>query len=180
MRTVLACAVLAAAACGPLPSPETDGGTAATGSGGSGGRATGSGGRAAGSGGAVASDGSTAVGDADRQLCIDLINQYRATLGLAPYTRWTSAEGCADGQAQSDSQTGTAHGAFGDCGESAQDECPGWGGPPATAIKGCLQMMWSEGPGGGHYENMRSNRKLAACGFYVLANGKVWAVQDFQ
>src|SRR5262245_50202541 len=50
------------------------------------------------------------------QLCVDTINQYRATLGLSPYERWTGAELCADGQSQSDSMTMTAHGAFGQCG----------------------------------------------------------------
>lgn len=114
------------------------------------------------------------------QLCVDTINAYRATLGLAPYARWTSAEACSDGEAQSDSQTGKAHGAFGRCGEWAQNECPGWSGPPGAMITSCLKMMWAEGPGGGHYENMRGKYKRAACGFYVLPNGSVWAVQNFQ
>ena len=153
-KVVVACAALAIGACGSDPS-STSGSTASP------------------------------VSDDIRQLCVDLINGYRATVGAAPYARWTSAETCADGQAQSDSvtyaQTGKPHGAFGRCGESAQDECPGWGGPPATAIKGCLDMMWKEGPGGGHYDNMSStSRKRAACGFYILPSGSVWAVQDFQ
>lgn len=51
-----------------------------------------------------------------------------------------------DGQAQSDSQTGDAHGAFGDCDERAQNECPGWRSIDQT-IQDCLQDMWEEGPG---------------------------------
>src|SRR6185503_6006127 len=54
-----------------------------------------------------------------QQLCVDTINMYRATLGLAPYARWTAEETCGNAQSQSDSQTGTAHGAFGMCTESA-------------------------------------------------------------
>ena len=120
------------------------------------------------------------------QLCVDTINQYRASLGLPAYARWNAEESCADGQAQSDSQSGTAHGAFGQCGESAQNECPGWPGPPSTMIPQCLAMMWAEGPGTdftkhGHYINMSSTQYTkVACGFTTLSDGSVWAVQDFQ
>jgi hypothetical protein len=156
----------------------TDGGGVGGSPGAGGGAGATGGSRSAGSGGSAGAAG--AAGDDVRQLCVDLINQYRATLSLAPYERWTSAETCADGEAQADSQTGTAHSAFGTCKETAQDECPGWGGTLSDVITKCLKAMWDEGPGGGHYENMRSNRKRAACGFYVLPNGKVWAAQDFQ
>ena len=120
------------------------------------------------------------------QLCVDQINVHRATLGLPPYQRWTAAESCGDQQCQSDSQTGQAHGAFGMCGENAQNECPGWPGPPGAMIADCLQMMWDEGPGQdfqthGHYINMSSTQYTkVACGFYTMPNGDVWAVQDFQ
>lgn len=77
--------------------------------------------------------------------------------------------------------TGRAHGAFGQCGELAQNECPGWAGPPADMIGDCLQLMWDEGPGGGHYDNMASEGySEAACGFYQLSDGDVWAVQNFR
>jgi len=121
-----------------------------------------------------------------RVVCVNEINMYRATLSLPPYSGWTAAETCADGQSKSDSETGTAHGAFGKCGESAQNECPGWPGPPDTMIKGCLKMMWAEGPGvpfsaHGHYINMSSTSyKSVACGFYKTPTGSWWAVQDFR
>lgn len=120
------------------------------------------------------------------QTCVDAINTYRATLSLPAYARWSDAEACADGEAQSDSQTGAAHGAFGACAESAQNECPGWPGPPESMITGCLDMMWAEGPGEpfeahGHYINMSSTQySKVACGFSTLPDGSVWAVQDFQ
>ena len=120
------------------------------------------------------------------QLCVDTINNYRTTLGLPPYQRWNAEESCADGQCKSDSQSGTAHGAFGQCSEFAQNECPGWPGPPASMIPQCLQMMWAEGPGAdfskhGHYINMSSTQYTqVACGFYTLSDGSVWAVQDFR
>lgn len=123
--------------------------------------------------------------EAATQLCVDTINMYRATLGLPAYARWTDAEACSDGEAESDGQTNTPHGAFGMCGESAQNECPGWPGPPEQMIEGCLAQMWAEGPGDdfpthGHYINMSSESySRVACGFAVV-NGEVWAVQNFQ
>ncbi len=124
--------------------------------------------------------------DAAAQACVDDINKDRATLKLAPYTRWTDGESCAGQQAQMDSESGTPHSAFGMCGEHAQDECPGWPGPPETMIGQCLTMMWAEGPGTdfsthGHFINMSSTQyTMAACGFYTLADGSVWAAQNFK
>jgi hypothetical protein len=116
--------------------------------------------------------------------CVNKINQYRASANLPPYVRWTDQEGCADGQARRDSESGQAHGAFQACGELAQNECPGF---PSLdeIISSCLDMMWQEGPGDfsahGHYLNMSSTQySRAACGFYVTPGGKVWAVQDFR
>lgn len=123
---------------------------------------------------------------AARVTCVDEINKYRATLSLPPYAPWTSAETCVDGQAKKDSETGTAHSAFGTCGESAQNECPGWPGPPDSMIKSCLAMMWAEGPGSdfsthGHYLNMSNSSFTAvACGFYQTPAGDWWAAQDFR
>jgi hypothetical protein len=119
-----------------------------------------------------------------RQDCVDKINQYRATLALPPYQRWTEAESCADGEAADDGATVTAHGAFPRCGERAQNECPDWASAQAC-LDGCLDMMWAEGPGEpfsehGHYINMSSTTYTkVACGFAAV-NGSVWAVQDFQ
>ena len=128
------------------------------------------------------------TGDPDEaatQLCVDTINMYRAGIGLPPYARWTDAESCSDGEAQSDGQTNTPHGAFGTCGEFAQNECPGWPGPPEAMIEGCLAQMWAEGPGDdfsmhGHYINMSSQSYTeVACG-YAEVNGQIWAVQNFR
>lgn len=143
-----------------------------------------------GTGGSGSDGQGTGPGDtnaANRKLCVDTINQYRATLSLPAYTEWNDGESCADGEAESDSKSGKAHGAFGTCKESAQDECPGWpGNDIAGSIKGCLQQMWNEGPGSdfathGHYINMSSSKySQAACGFYVTTDGKLWAVQNFK
>jgi len=117
--------------------------------------------------------------------CVDRINGFRATLDLPPLARWKDAESCADDQARQDSESGIAHGAFGQCEESAQNECPGWGSYDEI-IEGCLQMMWDEGPGEpysehGHYINMTNTAYTeVACGFYTTPDGAVWAVQDFR
>ncbi|MDB5106053.1 MAG: hypothetical protein JWP91_3742 [Fibrobacteres bacterium] len=122
--------------------------------------------------------------EAARTACVDRINAFRASENLKPLARWSGSEECADGEAMSDAGSGQAHGAFGTCGEWAQDECPGWGSVQST-VQGCLQSMWDERltPGGqqGHYKNM-SNTKYTqvACGFFETAGGKVWALQNFK
>lgn len=123
--------------------------------------------------------------EAATQLCVDTINMYRATLGLPALARWTDAEDCSDAECVADGMTGVAHGAFGMCGESAQNECPGWPGEPASMITGCLEVMWNEGPGDdfqkhGHYINMSNpNYSKVACGF-APGMGGIWSVQNFQ
>jgi len=119
-----------------------------------------------------------------RQACVNEINQYRSTIGVPAYARWTDIEYCSDSEAQEDSETNTAHGAFPKCGESAQNECPGWGSYE-DIIEGCLAMMWAEGPGDfaghGHYINMSStNYTRVACGFFETSDGSIWSVQNFQ
>jgi hypothetical protein len=112
--------------------------------------------------------------------CVATINAYRASIGKKALARWSDSEHCAGSEAESDSASERAHGAFGDCGEMAQNECPGWPGPAADVIKGCLKAMWSEGPGGGHYDNMAGSYTKVDCGFSTLPNGDVWAVQNFR
>ena len=121
--------------------------------------------------------------DAESDACVQHINSLRAQVGLGPLSRWNDAESCADSEAESDSQTGQAHGAFGRCKESAQNECPHWSSTsgPSGIVPGCLDMMWGEGPGGGHYDNMASpGYAMVACGFQVTSGGAVWAIQDFR
>lgn len=170
-------------------------GNAGSGAGGSGAGTSGSGGSAAGgSGGSAAggSGGSAAGGsggttdplDALRDACVARINAFRATEGKAPYARWNEGEACTDQQSQKDSTDGP-HANFGECGEWAQNTCPGWGSTDQV-IQGCLQMMWDEGPGEpfsehGHYINMSSTQYTkVACGFFQMPNGEIWANQNFK
>lgn len=120
------------------------------------------------------------------QLCVDIINGYRASIGRAPLARWIEKEACAEDQGFADADSGQPHSAFGQCTEWAQNECPNWPGPPGQMIGNCLAMMWAEGPGEpysahGHYINMANpGYTKVACGFAVLSNGRVWAIQDFR
>jgi hypothetical protein len=129
--------------------------------------------------------------------CVARVNQYRACVCLPPLPRWTDGEACANDDAKYDSEQNTAHAGFSAqiCkAGNAQDECPNWGGTYASVISGCLQMMFDEGPpetstctgtcyqDHGHYINMTGTKYKSgvACGFYTMANGKIWAVQNFQ
>ncbi len=156
--------------------PDSTSGSGGSGNGGGSGSNGGSGN--SGGSGNTGSGGGGAEPDA-YQACVDRINAFRATKGLPALARRTDKEPCADGQAKSDSETGTAHGAFNTCDDWAQNECPGWGSVD-DVIQNCLQAMWNEGPGGGHYENMISDRTYVWCGFYTTPAGKVWSVQDFK
>jgi hypothetical protein len=147
---------------------------------------SGCGGDEGGGGGGGGGGAAAPIDDSAAQLCVDTINEHRAANKLPPYDRWGDAEACANDEAQKDSAGGEAHGAFGDCKELAQNECPGWDGRPEEMIGKCLQQMWDEGPGDdfskhGHYINMSSTMYTkVACGFSTLTDGKVWAVQDFK
>jgi hypothetical protein len=184
---------------GGSTSPGSGGKGGSTSSGGKGGSTSSSGGKggstssSGGKGGSTSSSGgkggstsseNDAYGDA-RERCVDRTNELRASLGLAPIPRLASAEPCVDGQAKSDSETGKAHGAFDACKDEvkgwrgiAQNECPGYSSVE-SALGGCLDMMWAEGPGGGHYDNMVGDSTQTACGFYTTPQGKVWMIQDF-
>jgi hypothetical protein len=102
-----------------------------------------------------------------RDVCVDEINRYRATLSLAPIDRASvDQELCSDRGAKMDGDSQAAHGSAGTnnpCNETgrwdafphfgAQNTCPNWsvgggfGGfaTIADALKGCLEGMWNEG-----------------------------------
>jgi hypothetical protein len=122
--------------------------------------------------------------EAARQLCVQRTNEYRARVGVGPLVRRPDAEACIDAQARADSASRTAHGAFGQCRERAQNECPGWPGSATEALDACLAMMFAEGPGAGaahgHYTNMTEAKyRGVACGITQLPDGKFWIVQDY-
>ncbi len=86
---------------------------------------------------------------AARKRCVDRINQYRATRGAAALSPRTDRVSCANSAAASDAASNKPHGAFGQCQESAQNECPGWQGSLDQVVDSCAKAMFDEGPGEG-------------------------------
>jgi uncharacterized protein YkwD len=166
-----------AASCGDDPNSTTSSTSSSSGSSGSSGSSS-SGASGSSSSGSSSSSGG---GGTAAEICVSTMNDFRAAQGLPPYERWSAIESCSDSEAQSDGTTGTAHGAFPKCGESSQNECPGWPGPADQMIKKCLQAMWQQPASEPHRANMASTKwKRVACGFYTLPSGAVWSVQNFQ
>jgi len=118
---------------------------------------------------------------AARQSCVDRINQYRARVRMGPLARDPSSEACDDEESRLDARSNRAHGSFGKCGERAQNACPNYPGASVEdVLTKCLQQMFDEGPGGGHYDNMTSAKySRASCGFESMPGGRIWTVQNF-
>jgi hypothetical protein len=130
----------------------------------------------------------TAVYAAEKQACLDTLNALRAGIGK-PKLAWSkSLEAFADQGARYDSQAG-AHAHFQAYARNAvpadaENALPGWPlkdyKSVAAVVRAGTRMMWDEGPGGGHYDNIAGDQKEAGCGIYVTASGAVWVIQDFK
>ncbi len=181
-------------------SKSNTGGTRATGGAPSTGGSKAAGGTATTGGASSAGASSTDPLATYRQLCVSTINSFRATKGLAALTEWTSAETCVDGQSTADQTSNTAHSAFGNCNENAQDECITTNS--TSQLVACLTSMWNEKNNAactgcdacsgapsttcpnctystcGHYVNMSAQFYTeVACGFSSLGG---WSTQDFK
>ncbi len=194
-RTVCAMLLAVGTACSSgSASPVGSGGDGGSGHGSSGGADSGaSSGSSGGGSGGSSSGGSSASSSggsdplaAARQQCVQIINMYRATLNppSPALTEDTASEPCVDTQARADYTAMTPHSAFGNCYEGAQNECPGWPGPPSSIMTNCLAQMWAEGPPPqgqvNHWYNMQNPQAArVACGFYQDPQGTWWATQDF-
>ncbi len=117
--------------------------------------------------------------------CTDKINSFRISEGKTALKRWKAKELCTDRSARKEFEEAGVHISFQDCGELAQNLCPGYESFDHI-VNGCIPQMWDEGPGEpyskhGHYINM-SNIKYTkvACGFYTDLEGKVWHIQNFR
>ena len=116
---------------------------------------------------------------------VDVINDYRATLGLPALAHWTEADPCSDAEVERDAGLNRPHASFGDCGESAQNECLGFSNVESI-LGGCLAYMWNEGPGTdyskhGHYINMTNPAyTMVSIGFYTTPEGEGVVRAEFQ
>jgi hypothetical protein len=122
---------------------------------------------------------------ADLAFCVQEVNRYRATVGIATLSQQAGLEASAAQAAQSDHQSGEAHGWFRRNGTAlAENQAPRWsrassGNDARTFISRALQAMWAEGPGGGHHENMRGRFTATGCAVYSDATTATF-VQHFR
>jgi Cysteine-rich secretory protein family len=113
--------------------------------------------------------------EAAYQLCVSKTNMLRATVGKSAVTRSAQLETYANAGAMYD-YSHQAHDHFkqnpiGGGIAYAENECPHWdlsfgGGDEAQLVSACIDAFWSEGPGGGHYENMIGDYATLGCGLY--------------
>jgi uncharacterized protein YkwD len=123
----------------------------------------------------------------DLELCVAEVNHYRRKLGLRALERSPELEACAAEGARVDHASGQPHGHFMStqgCGISfAENEIPRWpldyAGSVTNTIKKGIADMWAEGPGGGHYENMKGDYTELGCGIFVDGSA-VTVVQDYK
>ncbi len=127
------------------------------------------------------------VSDEDLQYCVDLINAYRAKLRKSALNRSTELEEFAAKGVVYDAERNSSHAHFRSEKKKpadAENEIPGWPlsrhGSVRAIIEAGTKMMWNEGPGGGHYENIIGNHTTVGCGTYVTDEGDVWVIQDFK
>src|SRR5262245_37282211 len=117
-------------------------------------------------------DDGTNPDDAPYRLCVDKTNDLRASVGVAPVMRSADLEAYANEGAEYDF-TRNPHDHFRAFGGTAfaENECPHWdlgfgSGTVVGLVDACIDAFWSEGPGGGHYENMIGAYGALGCGIY--------------
>ena len=125
--------------------------------------------------------------DEELQRCVELVNQYRATIKHPPLQRSAALEAFAAKAAANDGRAHVGHQYFrrtkGGGVSFAENSIPWWPMASVGGVRGALeqglQMMWDEGPSGGHYRNMVARRSEIGCGIFVNG-GEVTIVQEFR
>jgi hypothetical protein len=119
--------------------------------------------------------------------CVDETNRYRAMKGKADVEHSADLESYANTGAMIDF-SGSPHQHFSSTQGGgiafAENECPHWSlqqqgaGDMNMLVATCIAAFFSEGPGGGHYENMMGNYGHLGCGIFE-SSGSVTLVQDY-
>jgi Cysteine-rich secretory protein family len=132
-------------------------------------------------------DGAGAGDPSAKQFCVDETNRLRTMNGKPAVVRSAQLEDFADTGAMID-HIGAPHDHFRQTAGGgiafAENECPKWslqqqgGGDMTMLVKACIAAFYSEGPGGGHYDNMMGNYASLGCGIYDTS-GTVTIIQDF-
>jgi uncharacterized protein YkwD len=124
----------------------------------------------------------------DYEFCVSETNRFRAQAGQPPVARAQALEAFATEGAREDHESATPHGHFQRTGGGgvafAENACPGWlgwfvQGSVQATVANCLAAFYSEGPGGGHYDNMMGPYATVGCGWYIDANESITIVQNF-
>jgi hypothetical protein len=121
--------------------------------------------------------------------CVDEVNRLRATAGLRSLSHSSGIDAFSTTAAQTDGEAHQAHMYFhqtngGNGVALAENMIPWWKetdhGSVQTIISQGLAMMWAEGPGGSHYNNMTGTFSEVGCGVFVSPAGEVTVSQDFR
>ena len=145
------------------------------------------GGGGGGGGGAGEADGAPGAGlSAEIAFCAEEINRYRAMREAAPLERSAALEEYAATGAAINHESGEPHKYFADTGGGgialAENEIPRWSvsqfGSVENVIRQGLALMFDEGPGGPHHDNMVGPYGTVGCGIH-LDGDLVTVVQDF-
>jgi uncharacterized protein YkwD len=125
---------------------------------------------------------------ADLTFCIDETNRYRAIRGRPSVTRSTTIEEYAATGAKSDALANVPHQhvtttPFPGGGNWAENEVLRWPHNLTPTVQGIVAQailsFYSEGPGGGHYENIVGPYTQIGCGIYIDGNG-ITIIEDFR
>lgn len=126
---------------------------------------------------------------AERALCVELVNAYRARLDQPPLLPDPELEDCARESAEVDGETEVMLGhyeATGGCGfvANGETEIPGWAlstfGTVDAVVDYGIGTLWNEGPGSANYETLAYDYEVMGCGVYVTPANRVWLVLTFR
>jgi hypothetical protein len=137
---------------------------------------------------AVAADrAETLLFASELEYCVAETNQYRTSIGRPALIRSVELEAYAAAAAPYDTMARAAHRYFrktrGGGVAFAENQIPGWPlprfGSVREIIRSGLAMMWAEGRGGGHYDNLAGRYTQVGCGVFVQTD-LVTVVQAFR
>jgi len=121
-------------------------------------------------------------------VCVDQVNQLRASVGDPPLARSEQIDNFSTEAARVDGEAHQAHKYFietngGPGIATAENVIPWWKvsdwGSVDNVVRKGISQMWAEGPSGYHYVNMRGRYSQLGCGIAVV-NGEVTVSQNFK
>lgn len=117
----------------------------------------------------------TTTVDQYQKECLQYVNNFRKQKGIQPLKTRKSKINCSNREALLNFKSNKFHTKFGMCDENGQCECKGF-----SNVKDCINAYISEGPGGGHYELLRSSDFThLTCGIYKIPNGGYYYTHNF-